>query len=51
LQSSMGCSEKDKLGSIPEHSEGEEELGREEKSQLQRGLGKHMPDLPFILIS
>jgi phosphatidate phosphatase LPIN len=51
LQSSMGCSDKDKLGSIPEHSEGEEELGREEKSQLQKGLGKHMPDLHFILIS
>ncbi|TVU23205.1 hypothetical protein EJB05_30194 [Eragrostis curvula] len=39
LQSSMGCSDKDKLGSIPEHSEGEEEPDKEDNSQLQKGLG------------
>jgi phosphatidate phosphatase LPIN len=41
LQSSMGCNDKDKLGSILEHSGGEEELSKE-NSQSQRGLGKHM---------
>ncbi|KAK3138552.1 hypothetical protein QOZ80_5AG0370390 [Eleusine coracana subsp. coracana] len=39
LQASMDCSDKDKLGSIPEHSEGEEELDKEVNSQLQKGLG------------
>ncbi|KAK3135352.1 hypothetical protein QOZ80_5BG0417910 [Eleusine coracana subsp. coracana] len=39
LQATMDCSDKDKLGSIPEHSEGEEELDKEENSQLQKGLG------------
>lgn len=47
LQSSMATSGKDKLGSIPEHSEVEEEQNKEEHSQLQKGLGKHVSD--FIL--
>ncbi|RLN27858.1 phosphatidate phosphatase PAH1 [Panicum miliaceum] len=38
LQSSMATSDKDKLGSIPEHSE-EEEQSKEEHSQSQKGLG------------
>jgi phosphatidate phosphatase LPIN len=41
LQLSMATSDKDKLGSIPEHSE-EEEQSKEEHSQSQKGLGKHM---------
>ncbi|GJN14633.1 hypothetical protein PR202_gb01481 [Eleusine coracana subsp. coracana] len=45
LQATMDCSDKDKLGSIPEHSEGEEELDKEVNSQLQKGLGKHMPGM------
>jgi phosphatidate phosphatase LPIN len=32
LQSFMGCNDKEKLGSIPEHSGGEEELSKEENS-------------------
>ncbi|CAN6327948.1 unnamed protein product [Urochloa humidicola] len=39
LQSSMATSDKDKLGSIPEHSEVEEEHSKEEHSQSQKGLG------------
>ncbi|XP_062179855.1 phosphatidate phosphatase PAH2-like isoform X2 [Phragmites australis] len=40
LQSSTASSDnKNKLGSIPEHSEGEEELNEEEHSQSQKGLG------------
>ncbi|CAL4908588.1 unnamed protein product [Urochloa decumbens] len=39
LQSSMATSDKDKLGSIPEHSEVEEEHDKEEHSQSQKGLG------------
>jgi len=38
LQSSIATSDKDKLGSIPEHSE-EEEQSKEEHSQSQNGLG------------
>ena len=41
LQSSIATSDKDKLGSIPEHSE-EEEQTKEEHSQTQKGLGKHI---------
>lgn len=39
LQSSTASSDKDKLGSIPEHSEVEEELNKEEPSHLQKVLG------------
>ncbi|CAD6333588.1 unnamed protein product [Miscanthus lutarioriparius] len=39
LQSSMATSGKDKLGSIPEHPEVEEEQNKEEHSQSQKGLG------------
>ncbi|OEL13390.1 Phosphatidate phosphatase PAH1, partial [Dichanthelium oligosanthes] len=39
LQSSMATGDKDKLGSIPEHSEVEEEQNKEEHSQSQKGLG------------
>ncbi|CAD6271913.1 unnamed protein product [Miscanthus lutarioriparius] len=39
LQSSMATSGKDKLGSIPEHSEVEDEQNKEEHSQSQKGLG------------
>lgn len=39
LQSSMATSGKDKLGSIPEHSEVEDEQNKEEHSQSQNGLG------------
>lgn len=49
LQSSMDCSDKDKLGSIPEHSEVEEELDKEGNSQSQKGLGKHMPGCTSFL--
>jgi len=39
LQSTMATSGKDKLGSIPEHSEVEEEQNKAEHSQSQKGLG------------
>ena len=48
LQSSIATSDKDKLGSIPEHSE-EEEQSKEEHSQSQNGLGKHMPGCILFL--
>uniref|UniRef100_A0A0D9WHD9 phosphatidate phosphatase n=1 Tax=Leersia perrieri TaxID=77586 RepID=A0A0D9WHD9_9ORYZ len=39
LYSSIGTSDKDKLGSIPENSAGEEELYKEEHPELHKGLG------------
>lgn len=50
LQLSMATSDKDKLGSIPEHSE-EEEHNKEEYSESPKGLGKHISGCIFILIS
>lgn len=49
LQSSMATSGKDKLGSIPEHPEVEEEQNKEEHSQSQKGLGKHMSGFMLFL--
>uniref|UniRef100_A0A0D3G8N3 phosphatidate phosphatase n=1 Tax=Oryza barthii TaxID=65489 RepID=A0A0D3G8N3_9ORYZ len=39
LHSTIGTSDKDKLGSIPENSAAEEELNKEEHPKLQKGLG------------
>ncbi|XP_006654520.1 phosphatidate phosphatase PAH1 [Oryza brachyantha] len=39
LYSSIGTSDKDKLGSIPENSAAEEELNKEEHPKLHKGLG------------
>ncbi|WVZ98871.1 hypothetical protein U9M48_044246 [Paspalum notatum var. saurae] len=39
LQPSMATCDMDKLGSIPEHSEVDEEQNKEDNSQLQKGLG------------
>ena len=49
LHSTIGTSDKDKLGSIPENSAAEEELNKEEHPKLQKGLGKHMSGLQAIL--
>jgi hypothetical protein len=45
----MATSGKDKLGSIPEHPEVEEEQNKEEHSQSQKGLGKHMSGFMLFL--
>uniref|UniRef100_A0A0E0DSK1 phosphatidate phosphatase n=1 Tax=Oryza meridionalis TaxID=40149 RepID=A0A0E0DSK1_9ORYZ len=39
LHATIGTSDKDKLGSIPENSAAEEELNKEEHPKLQKGLG------------
>uniref|UniRef100_A0A0E0L3H3 phosphatidate phosphatase n=1 Tax=Oryza punctata TaxID=4537 RepID=A0A0E0L3H3_ORYPU len=49
LHLSIGTSDKDKLGSIPENSAAEEELNKEEHPKLQKGLGKHMSGFEISL--